>query len=291
MDLFMKNKSENLKYLVFIQLFKRTILEILMEEENVYIRELDLNDIGPKDQHDVKSGIKWIVIGKPGTGKSTLLEAIMYSKKHVCPTIKVHSGTEDSNSFFGSKVPDIFITNGLDVEDLSSIENLKKRQKIAKQFLEPIDVNPWAMFIIDDCSSDNRIFKKPIFQELYKNGRHWRQIHILSLQYSLDIPPQIRACVDGVFILREQNPSMRKKLYENYGGGVDTFDQWCDLMDALTEDYHAMFINNRTTSNKLEDYIFYFKANMDNIPKDFKFGCKEIWEFNRERYDQRFTGV
>jgi hypothetical protein len=260
------------------------------EEKNsnntVNIKEFDLNQLYPHHPDDTKNGSKYIIVGKPGTGKSTLIKSILYSKKHIFPTGKVHSGTEDSNGFFGEIMPSTFIENGLDLSNLTSIDNFKKRQKYAKKYLEPLKQYPWSFLIIDDCSSDTKLFKKPIFQELYKNGRHWRTMHILSLQYSLDIPPPIRVCIDGVFILRESNPGMRKKLYENYGSCVDSFSDWNDLMDALTDNYSAMFINNKTTSNELEDCIFYYKADMNAVPPDWKIGCKEYWDFHNERFDK-----
>lgn len=219
------------------------------------------------------------------TGKSTLIKSILYSKKHIFPTGKVHSGTEDSNGFFGEIMPSSFIENGLDLNNLLPIENFKTRQQHAKKHLETRGQYPWSYLIIDDCSSDSRIFKKPIFQEVYKNGRHWRMMHLLSLQYCLDIPPPIRVCIDGTFILRETNPNMRKKLFENFGGCVDTLSDWNDLMDQLTDNYSAMFINNKCTTNKIEDAIMFYKAEQNAIPKDWKIGCREYWEFHNDRFE------
>ena len=119
--------------------------------------------------------------------------------------------------------------------------------------------------------------------EYYKNGRHFRMMHILSLQYCLDIKPEIRVNIDGVFILREPNINMRRKLYENYGSCVPSFEMWCQLMDELTTDYTAIYINNKSTSNDMQDCIFYYKANREAIPKHWKFGCKEFWEFHKVR--------
>ena len=255
------------------------------DERTVHIHELDLNTLPPLHEKDFKSGMKLVINGKPSTGKTTLIKSILYNKRRIFPVGKCHSGTEDSNGFFGSIMPDCFIEDGFDLNNVSSAENFKKRQKYSHKFLEPRGDNPWSFYILDDCTSDTKFLKKPIMQEFFKNGRHWRLLFLLSLQYCLDIPPAIRACVDGVFILRESNPAMRKKLFENYGSCVDTLSDWNDLMDALTDNYTALFINNRVQSNNIEDCIFYYKADPDLIPPDWKIGCREYWEFHDERYD------
>ena len=96
----------------------------------------------------------------------------------------------------------------------------------------------------------------------------------------MDVKPVIRTNVDGCFILRETNLKNRKSLWENYAGVIPDFSQFCDIMDQITDDYTALYINNSGQSNKLEDCVFYYKATpVDN----FKFGCDEYWNFHYER--------
>ena len=253
-------------------------------DTTLYINELDINSLKPEHSKDYKNGCKLVIIGAPGTGKSTIIKSIIYAKKHILSIGQVFSGTEDSNGFFGEFFPESFIYSGLDTSDMSPLDNFKKRQKIARQYIEPTGGHSWALQVIDDCTYDTSFLKKPIIKEYYKNGRHWAMLHILSLQYCLDIKPDIRVNINGVFILRESRLDIRKKLYENYGGCIPSFDMFCQIMDALTTDYTAIYINNMSTSNKIEDNVFYYKANPNAIPKDWKFGCKEFWQFHNERY-------
>jgi len=253
-------------------------------DTTLYINELDINTLKPEHSKDYKNGCKLVIIGAPGTGKSTIIKSIIYAKKHILSIGQVFSGTEDSNGFFGEFFPESFIYSGLDTSDMSPLDNFKKRQKIARQYIEPTGGHSWALQVIDDCTYDTSFLKKPIVKEYYKNGRHWAMLHILSLQYCLDIKPDIRVNINGVFILRESRLDIRKKLYENYGGCIPSFDMFCQIMDALTTDYTALYINNMSTSNKIEDTVFYYKANPNAIPKDWKFGCKEFWQFHNERY-------
>ena len=254
-------------------------------ERTVKIKELDLNTLYPRHIGDMKQGAKYIIIGKPGSGKSTLIKAILYAKKHIFPCGSAWSGSEDSNGFFGEFMPKLFIYNGLNVDDLSSQERFRERQKIARKFLEPRKDISWAFNCVDDCTSDVKFLTKEVMRDLYKNGRHKALIHLLGLQYCLDIKPDIRVCIDGTFILRESSPIMRKKLFENYGSCVESQADWNELMDQLTTDYMAMFVNNKATSNKLEDCISFIRVDPDSIPKDWKIGCREYWEFANERYD------
>jgi hypothetical protein len=246
------------------------------------IRELDPDIIRPNydDITNVnRGGHKLTVIGKPGTGKSYLIRSLLYEKRHVLPTGLVFSGTEDSNSFYGTMFPKSFIYNGLDLDQL---KKFVERQKVSRKFLPC----PWSVLIIDDCMDDSRLFNKPLIQGLYKNGRHWSMLYILSLQYSLDIKPSIRTNIDGTFILREPNRLNREKLWKNYAGIIPNFDDFCAIMDQLTSDYTALYIHNATTSNRVEDCVFWYKAKP--VPEGFKIGCPEYWAHHEKRYNQEY---
>ncbi len=244
------------------------------------VNELNLEQINPNTQNfnnSTQGGSKIVVIGKPGTGKTTLITDLLFHKKHIFPTGMIFSGTEDSNGHYSQMFPGTFVYNQL---DLDQINNFIKRQKLAKEHIQ----NPWSVLLLDDCTDDPRIFNNPTFQGLFKNGRHWKMLFILSLQYCLDVKPVIRTNVDGCFILRETNLKNRKALWENYAGVIPDFSQFCDIMDQITDDYTALYINNTGQSNKLEDCVFFYKPRQ--LPP-FKFGCREYWEFHHARFDNQ----
>jgi hypothetical protein len=214
------------------------------------------------------------------TGKTTLIASLLYAKKHIYPVAMAMSGTEDSNHFYRQIFPSTFVFNSYDEEQVTKFV---KRQKIAKQHLD----NPWAVLILDDCTDDPSLFKKPLQQGLYKRGRHWKMLYILSLQYGMDVRPVIRTNVDGVFILREPNLRNRKVMYENYAGIIPDFKLFCDILDQITDDYTALFINNATRSNDWKECVFWYKAKP--IPRDFKFGSDDYWKFHYSRYNPEYV--
>ena len=59
-------------------------------------------------------------------------------------------------------------------------------------------------------------------------------------------------------------------------------------MDTVTEDYTALVINNTVQSNKIEDCVFWYKANPNRLPSNWKFGHPSAWEFNKERMDPNY---
>jgi hypothetical protein len=214
------------------------------------------------------------------TGKSFLISSLLYEKSHIFPTAMVCSGTEDSNHHYSRIIPPTFIYGNLNKD---KVQDFVKRQKIAKEHLE----NPWAVLLLDDCMDDPKMFNDPLFQGIFKNGRHWKMWFILSLQYCLDVKPVIRTNIDGTFILRETNMRNRRSLWENYAGVIPDFSMFNDIMDQLTTDYTALYIHNATTSNNIEDCVFWYRAKP--TPKDFRFGSDEFWGFHEARYDEKHT--
>ena len=141
--------------------------------------------------------------------------------------------------------------------------------------------------ILDDCTDDPTIFNKPLQHSLYKKGRHWNMLYILSLQYAMDVKPVIRTNVDGIFILREPLLKNRKSLYENYASIIPDFSTFCELMDQLTDDYHALYIHGTTQTNKWEECVYYWKA--PPPPSGWRLGCSEYWAFHEARFNKEYS--
>lgn len=251
--------------------------------QTFHIKELNLDTIAPstKDyKNPDKGGSKIVVVGKAGTGKSTLISSIMYAKKHIFPTALVMSGSEDSNGFYSNFVPKTFIHNSYDE---NVIKNFIRRQKLAKEHLS----NAWSILLLDDCTDDIKVLNTPLQHALYKKGRHWRMLYILSLQYAMDVKPAIRTNVDGIFILREPILKNRRSLWENYCSIIPDFTTFCTLMDVLTDDYTSMYVNGQCHTNNWVDAVFFYKAKPP--PSTFRFGSKSYWQFHSDRHDPNFV--
>ena len=223
-----------------------------------------------------------VLIGRRDTGKSFLVRDLLYYHQDI-PIGTVISGTEEGNGFYGNMVPKLFIHNEYNT---AIIENILKRQRqVLKQIKKEIEVykkssiDPRAFVILDDCLYDNTWSKDKMMRLLFMNGRHWKIMLIITMQYPLGIPPALRTNIDYVFILREPYVSNRKRIFDNYAGMFPTFESFCQVMDQCTENYECLVINNNAKSNKLQDQVFWYKADSHH---DFRLGSKEFWELSRD---------
>lgn len=222
-----------------------------------------------------------VLIGRRDTGKSFLVRDLLYHHQDI-PIGTVISGTEAGNGFFSKHVPKLFIH---DEYNSAIIENILKRQKmVLKQVKKEKDaygksnIDPRAFVIMDDCLYDNKWSKDKVMRLLFMNGRHWKIMLVITMQYPLGVPPNLRTNIDYVFILREPYITNRKRIFDNYAGMFPTFESFCQVMDQCTENYECLVINNNAKSNKLEDQIFWYKAESH---KDFRLGAKEFWELSK----------
>ena len=223
-----------------------------------------------------------VLIGRRDTGKSFLVKDLLF---HHCdiPLGTVISGTEAGNGFYSAHVPKLFIH---DEYNTSIIENILKRQKVViKQVNKQIEIHksskidPRAFVILDDCLYDNGWARDKMMRLLFMNGRHWKIMLVITMQYPLGIPPTLRTNIDYVFILREPYIANRKRIYENYAGMFPTFESFCQVMDQCTENFECLVIDNNVKSNQLQEQIFWYKA---QERRHFKLGAKEFWDMSKD---------
>ena len=244
------------------------------------LKKFDMRDISFRC--DEAQGPVVVLIGRRDTGKSFLVRDLLYYHQDI-PIGTVISGTEAGNGFFSAHVPKLFIH---DEYNTSIIENILKRQKAAlkqikkeKETRNKSNIDARAFVILDDCLFDNKWTKEKMMRLLFMNGRHWKIMLIITMQYPLGIPPNLRTNIDYVFLLREPYLTNRKRIWENYASMFPTLESFCSVMDQTTENYECLVINNNAKSNKLNDQIFWYKAE-DHPP--FKLGANEFWEMSKK---------
>ena len=227
---------------------------------NLELKKFDMKKITFKPNEN--QGPVIVLIGRRDTGKSFLVRDLLYYHQDI-PIGTVISGTEAGNGFYGKMVPKLFIH---DEYNTAIIENILKRQKmVVRQVKKETEaygrsnIDPRTFVILDDCLYDNTWARDKLMRLLFMNGRHWKLMLVITIQYPLGVPPNLRTNIDYTFILREPYIANRKRIYENFAGMFPTFESFCQVMDQYTENYECLVVSNNAKSNKLKTKFFGIK--------------------------------
>jgi hypothetical protein len=215
-----------------------------------------------------------VFIGKRNTGKSYLIKDLLYHKRSF-PIGIVVSATEGANNFYSKIIPSMFIHSKFSNE---LVGNVLKRQQLIKKNTSQEDKR--TFFIMDDMMSvANQWVKSENVANMFCNGRHYGCLFILSLQYVMGVPPVFRNNVDFVFILKENIYKSKKKLHEHWAGIFPDYKMFEAVLEECTQNYECIVIKNNSLSNKIEDCVFWYKAEKCD---DFQVCLKKYWDLDAE---------
>ena len=168
---------------------------------NLELKKFDMKNI--KFKSNETQGPVIVLIGRRDTGKSFLVKDLLYHHQDI-PIGTVISGTEAGNGFYAKMVPKLFIH---DEYNTAIIENILKRQKmVIKQINKETaaygrcNIDGRAFVILDDCLYDNSWARDKLMRLLFMNGRHWKIMLVITMQYPLGVPPNLRTNIDYTFI-------------------------------------------------------------------------------------------
>lgn len=209
------------------------------------------------------------MIAKRGSGKSWVCRDILRQFSDI-PGGLIISPTDEMSSFYGKFFPELYIHY---TYESKIIERLLYRQRIMiqkkkekKEKGKKIDVR--SFLLMDDClSSKTSWMKDQPIQEMFFNGRHYKIMFILTMQFPLGITPELRSNFDFVFLLAEDFISNQKRLYDHYAGMFPDFISFKQVFQQVTADYGAMVIVNRGAHEDFLDKVFWYRATNTDIKK------------------------
>jgi Cdc6-like AAA superfamily ATPase len=196
-----------------------------------------------------------LILGKRGVGKTVLVNDLL---PHLnCENLLVFKPTESVKPEYNHwNLP-----SDINKEYCETIlESFINKQKA---FVREHDIlPPHACVVFEDCMYDNRCWQHKPMNELYSIGRYLRTKSVMVMQYPLILPPMFRTNIDYVFIFKNSITSVRQRIYDQYCCMFPSFAIFNQVFDDITkEPFTCMVINNTAKSNKLEDQVFWYKAN------------------------------
>ena len=223
-----------------------------------------------------------VVIGKKHTGKSTLIQDILYYLSRTgIPRACVFSGTEESNGFYRQFIPGTFIFDDKDVENrLTAIVNKQKQLAMQKRLGEVDDsLDMRIVIVLDDLGYNKNVLKSEIIRQIFMNGRHHQIILIVACQYCMNLTPDLRTNSDYVFVLKQDCFKNIKSLHDNFFGAFDKYKDFKTVLDACTQNYQCLVLDNTIPTTNVSSICCWYKAKHG---RKFRLGCDELWEFHKK---------
>jgi len=250
--------------------------------------KLELNKF---DMKNIKSGSTILFIGKRNTGKSILCQDL-FRYNTGWPVGVVISATEKANHFFEKFVPKMLIYDEFDPAIIQKF--LDRQEKITNQYEAEIkkygrtDLDPRAFLVLDDCLYDKSWPNDRNIRALFMNGRHYNVTFIITMQYSMGIPPILRSNIDYVFILRDPILKNQERLYQQYAGMFPSFEIFRQVFSQCTENYECLLVDNKVQSNQLSNQVYWYKA---EVSCNFRVCSSELWDIQERDQERRAFGM
>lgn len=232
-----------------------------------------------------------VMIAKRGSGKSWCVRAILQHFRDI-PVGTIIAPTDRMTNFYGTFYPESFIYYDFNTEILAKVfarqEKIIEKNKELFKYKKKIDTR--AILVMDDClAQKSQWTKDDRIKELLMNGRHYKLMYILTMQFPLGISPELRSQFDYIFLLKEEVMTNLKRIYDHYAGIFPTFESFRQIFTQLTADYGCMVIANTdrgidkgNAEQGFLNKIFWFKANK---PEKVSMGCRQFIKY----HDKNFT--
>ena len=226
-----------------------------------------------------------LIIGKRGTGKTTLTADILYHMRKVFDWGVCFSATEEANGFWGRHMCSEFIYPAFEPDVLTRYIEFQRNAASSsrEQRNESSSSKPMRSFLLFEDTMYSRCMKNNLdIRALFFNGRHWFSTLFITMQYMLDIPADLRSQVDYVFILRNNITVDREKLYRYYCGFLPNFHVFQSLMNSCTNDFDCLVVDNTSRSNNVTDNVFWYRAETHK----YKLGGPAVWKYHEHMREQ-----
>lgn len=261
----------------------------MFNDTEIPIEVFDLSTL-PSNASDYKMSPSIVMIAKRGSGKSVVCKALLHHFRDI-PIGIIISPTDNLNKDYESFFPKAFIHTEYKSSILARLFARQKRiiaknTERIKNGKAPIDIR--ALLVMDDCLADKGSWvKDPLFRALMMNGRHYGITFMITMQFSLGIPPELRSNFDYVFLLADDTCSNQKRLYEHYAGIFPDFYSFREIFSGLTEDHGCMVIANKAGVKKnIFEKIFTYTAPYEKLKNtNIQFGCKQFRDYDKHNFN------
>jgi len=246
----------------------------------------------PRVLNTEKEGKRIGIIGMTGSGKSLLILELMRFARRI-PAWMILNPSEPGNQMYSSYCENEGIIHDREniAELVKDLQALKTRQiKRCKDWLIPGSNpkkyyrDPSAAVIMDDITSDLKIFNDPIFGWIFNLSRNFKLWVAFLIQYIIHIPRKFRRQLSHVFLF-DMTLTDQKTAYNEFASTVfPTFEDFRQAFMKSTDGKgKTLVIDVSKQTHIIHEKVFWYHHQVQQ-PK-FKVGSDWFNEQVRERYN------
>jgi hypothetical protein len=219
--------------------------------------------------------------GAKKTGKSFCARCICYYIKDRVYDATVFTGSEEEDHPWNQYVPDTFVHDDYSEDVMTAvIARQQDRKRIAKAYrTKPAS----HMVVFEDLEyRHHNVFYDESCKRVLLNGRHDKTYPMVLVQYIMKgLTREVRGMFDFVFLQKEPDIAVRKKLWQVFGGVCKDFEDFDTIFRMCTENYGTLVIFLRANSYEISDNFFWFKSREMG---QFNIGHPDVWRFHQKNY-------
>lgn len=178
----------------------------------------------------------YLLLGTPGSGKTHLMNYLMYQNKDKFSYGIVFSNTEFDIPF--PFVPKKYIFPEYEEKALENLLEIQRKRVEKKQKVK-------HAFIIFDDSLDGPQFNSIVLKKAILQLRHYYITVFMSSQYTNLIPGRFRSTAYGIFIFHNDTKINLNAMFESFGQRFDSYNDFKNFILANLEKHHSFIYYNK----------------------------------------------
>jgi hypothetical protein len=206
-----------------------------------------------------------LIEGTTNSGKTTFANDLLFHLRNDIKAMSVHSGTEKSDPMFGKnkhcrvdKIPKCFTFPRLNTD---ALEMAKLRLEEVKSSPSPNMKNKMVLAWWDDVLTDVKRLKQEIVRDWIFGARHYGGGLIWLVQYKNLIPKELRKQPHFYAFQKPRSNQDTDETWKNMVSGYcPDLELWRRIVNFYTENYGTIVVDFFSKGTRLEDHIFWYKA-------------------------------
>lgn len=212
-----------------------------------------------------------LLVGRRGSGKSTLCEDLLYHLSQKVDFGLFFTPTEESAAVFRKHAHESWIYDSFNAPKLEEMLGMQRE-------LSRTNKQRHLLVVLDDCMYDKRVLKGTAIRDLHMNGRHLRVQFVNCVQYLMDVGPELRSNIDYVFALREPIYSNQVRLHRYFFGVFADFASFASVLARCTSNYSCLVLDNTSKTSEISDCVFWYRAST-HVP-EYRIGNETFWRLS-----------